>query len=91
MKNVFLFVVIITICGSFSIEPIKICQFNLKQSYYLKGKLQHYDIDTALVLTEGGRNNVICWKHKNSLTFEMDSMVVEPYQYRLEQVSNIKK
>lgn len=77
MKNVLLFVAIITVCGSSMKAPvIRMCQTELNIKYYLKGKLILTTSRGYLYSNMGGYSHVYDWPAKK--TFYADSMTVEP-------------
>lgn len=79
MKQVLLFIIILTVCGSLTKPPTMLCGTQVKATYFLKGKITHYDVK-AWQQEYGRMLKIDCSLHKRGLvTFSYDSAVYQIY------------
>lgn len=80
MRQLLLFVLIITICGSLSKPPVVVqpCGSNVKEILYYKGKVVHIDVMDQVRLYGGGVDAPYnCTMHKTPIQFKADSITFQ--------------
>lgn len=81
MKNIFIFLLILTTCGSLTKPTVVLqeCGTKVQALHYLKGKLIHTDIEYKFCETQNSFVNTICSLHGNKISFHADSVAFGVY------------